>query len=129
MSPTTTSSIWISVNLPSRFTLTFMLSFSSCNFLKASSLPYSLILEINDDKNIAINIPNVSNQSKSRKRKTTLIIKAIKRILMIGSPKDSIKRRKKPFFFISVKLLLPYFFLDNSTSFLLRPFICISSIT
>ena len=67
--------------------------------------------EIKEAKNMAIKIPKVSKQSKSRKRKTTLIAKAIKRILIIGSPNDSIRRRKKPFFFISVKLFVPYFFL------------------
>ena len=64
-----------------------------------------------DARKIAIRIPRVSNQSKSRNKKTTFTAKATKRILIIGSPKDSIKSFKNPFFFISVKLFEPYFFL------------------
>ena len=62
---TTTSSIGISVILFSLFTLHFNFDDSSCNLLKASSLPYSDNVEIKEAINIAITIPNVSNQSKS----------------------------------------------------------------
>ena len=87
------------------------------------------MVEIKDAKKIAIKIPRVSNQSKSRNKKTTFMAKATKRILIMGSPKDSKSKRIKLFCFFSVKTLAPFNFLCTSTSFLFKPFMSIRSIT
>ena len=65
---------------------------------KIINLLYQMLDEgtIKDAKNIAINIPNVSNQSKSLNKNITLIISATNKILIIGSPSDSIKSLMKP---------------------------------
>ena len=123
ISPTTISSIEVSINLPSLFTLHFILDDSSCKCSKAFSLPYSEIVEIKLDKKTAIKIPNVSNQSKSLNKKIVLIISAVSKILMIGSPNVSTNCIRKDFFFLLVRVFVPYFFLDLITSSLLRPFV------
>ena len=123
---TTISLIKTLFKTPFLLTLTYIFIDSSCNFLKAFSLPYSLIVEINDAKNTAISIPKVSNQSKFLNKNTTLTDKAIKRILIIGSPKDSIKSDKKLLCLASLTTLLPYFFLLFNTSLSLSPFSPIS---
>lgn len=91
ISSTTTSSILISVKLPFLFALHFIFDASSCNLKKAFSLPYSDIVDIKDARKIAITIPIVSYQSNDFIKKTILIASAINSILIIGSPKDSIK--------------------------------------
>ena len=94
----TTSSIGISSILLFLITLT-RLFFASCSsLLNACSLPYSDIDEINDAKKIAITIPRVSNQSKSWKRKTTLIANAINNIFIINVS-ISIKLYRNPYTF------------------------------
>ena len=60
ISPTTNSSILIVSLFEFLSTLTFIIEFSSFNFSKAFSLPYSDKLEIIVAKKIAINIPTVS---------------------------------------------------------------------
>ena len=82
--------------------------------------------EINEAKNIAINIPIVSYQSKLRNKTITLIAKAIKSIFMIGSPNDSSNNFKNVFFFTFVISFVPNSILLFSTSLSLNP-ICLSS--
>ena len=84
MSPTTISPEGISIIFPFLLTLVLVFNCSSWSLANAFSEPYSLILDINEAKNIAIKIPIVSYQSKSRKSTTTLIPNAINNILMIG---------------------------------------------
>ena len=98
-SPTTTSSQNISSILSSLLTLHFILAVSSCIFSKAFSLPYSLNVEMSDANAIAITMPRVSNQSKLSNKKTVLTANTIKRILMIGSPKDSTNSLQNPLLF------------------------------
>ena len=117
------SSIYISFNLPDLYTLDFILDDSSCNLLKAASLPYSDIDEIKEARNTATRIPIVSYISKSLNKKRILIANAIKSILIIGSANDSKNNLKKLFFFNLVILFDPYFFLCFVTSSLVKPFI------
>ena len=126
ISPTTTSPVVISTTLPFLITFTLPFNASLCKRLKACSEPYSEIVEINDAKNMAISIPIVSNQSKCLNKTMTLIAKAISKILMIGSAKDSSNKCQKVFFLTSVISFVPYSVLLLITSLSLSP-ICLSS--
>ena len=59
----------------------------------------NIVKEINDASITAIAIPIVSYQSYLEKINSILIPKAIKSILIMGSPRDSKKILKKVFFF------------------------------
>ena len=77
---------------------------------------------------MAISIPKVSNQSKSLNKKTTLIAKAINKILIMGSPSDSINKRKKPSCLRLVISLVPYFLRDAVTCCSVKPLLKLFSI-
>ena len=66
-------------------------------------------------------MPNVSYQSKFLNKKTTFIASAINKIFIIGSDNDSINSLKNELLFFFVISLLPYFFLDSTTSFSVSP--------
>ena len=125
ISPTTTSSTLISVTLISLFTRHLIFDASSCSLLNALSLPYSETVDIKDAKKIAITIPIVSYQSNDLIKNTTFIASAIRSILIIGSPSDSSNNLKKLLLLLDSILLVPYFFLFISTSFVLSPLIFI----
>ena len=78
--------------------------------------------DIRDESKIETNIPKVSYQSASLNIKTNLITKAISIILIIGSPKASKNNLINLFSFFKLTLLLPYFFLDSTTSSSVKPF-------
>ena len=105
----------------------FLTLFSLNNLLNALFEPYSLIVLIKVAKNIAINIPSVSNQLSSANKNTNLIASTIKSILIIGSPKDSNNNLKNVFLFLTTTSLLPYFSLLLTTSSLLSPVIISSN--
>ena len=121
ISPTTTSSTFISMVLLSLFTLHLILDDSSCNLLNAFSLPYSDMVDIKDAKKIAITMPIVSYQSNDFIRNTIFIASAISNILIIGSPKDSNNNLKKLLLTLFSNLFVPYLFLLSITSLVLSP--------
>ena len=111
MSPTTISSMSISIILLFLITLLFIFDASSSNFSNAFSLPYSDMVDMNDARKIAITIPTVSYQLKSLNRNNVFIANAIKSIFIIGSPSVTNSIFKKLSFSFLLKILLPYFFL------------------
>ena len=121
ISPTTTSSTFISSTFPFLFTLHFILAASFCNLTKDFSLPYSEIVDIKEATKIAITIPTVSYQSKSCIRKRILMPKAINKIRIIGSPKLSKNLLKKVVPFASVISFVPFSLRLFSTSSSVSP--------
>ena len=79
--------------------------------------------DIKEAKNIAINMPRVSYQSKSLNKKTIFIASAIKSIFIIGSPSDSINNDKKLLVLLCLISLEPNFFLFSITSLSVSPLI------
>ena len=98
------------------------LDFGLIAHLDSLEVEHDDIVEINEAINIAITIPKVSNQSKSRNKNMVFIPKAINRILIMGSPRDSKNSFIIPFCFAFVISLLPYFFLCSITSLFVSPF-------
>ena len=109
ISPTTTSSMVISFNSWLRRTLVLIFEASAWSCSKAFSLPYSDRVEINEARNMAITMPIVSYQSKFWNRNKVLMARAIKSILIIGSPKVAINLRIKLSFLAILIVLSPYF--------------------
>ena len=101
--------------------ITLILADSSLRRENAASEPYSEIVDITEASITATAIPIVSYQSYLEKINNNLIANAIKRIFIIGSPKDSKNIFKTDFFLIFVNSLVPYFFLELITSFSERP--------
>ena len=71
-------------------------------------------------------MPSVSNQSNSANKNTTLIPNTISNIFIIGSPKDSNNNLKKELLLVFFISLLPYLFLDLTTSSSVSPIISIN---
>ena len=79
------------------------------------------IEDIKDAKKIAIKMPITSKISEELIRKITLRARAISKILIIGSPKDSSKIERKVFFFFLVISFVPNLRRDSSTSLSFNP--------